>query len=117
MNKRLVFVSALYALVVSGCGTVWVKPGATEQEFYATKGHCTARAQAEFPYIPEQTQIGSGYTTPIVTNCNGFGYSYRCYTTGGNYVPPMVIIIDINASRRNSDIESCFYENGWTPEK
>lgn len=107
----------LSALALASCTTYWVKPGATAQEFEATKSACTARGYSRFPVASQQIQIGGGYTTPVQTNCASTGYGYgvttNCTSTGGQYVPPATIAVDANNNARKADVESCFYENGW----
>jgi hypothetical protein len=115
MQKTLALTLMVIAstLALSACADTWVKPGATEQEFEATKTECMSRAAARFPPINRPVQIGNGYTTPVTTNCNGFGYSGNCISTGGQYVPPSIINIDDNQNGRQEDIRSCFFEKGW----
>lgn len=104
-------------LILSGCAEKWAKPGATSEEFDAMKATCMSRSAGRFPPMMRQVQITNGYTTPITTNCNGFGYSVNCYTTGGQYVPPVAITVDDNQGARNQDTRACFFENGWHPVK
>ena len=108
--------TAAIGLALAGCATKWTKPGATEQEFEVTKASCIGRASSRFPPAMQHIQIGSGYTTPMQTQCFGTGYSVNCTTTGGQYVPPAFMDVDANTGARNSDVRSCFFENGWTPE-
>jgi hypothetical protein len=65
----------------------------------------------------QQVQLTSGYTTPVQTNCSSFGYTVNCFTTGGQYVPPASIPIDMNQSARNSAVRSCLFSAGWQPVK
>lgn len=117
MHKTpLLFVISL-ALMLTGCAEKWEKFGATEQEFEAMKAACISRASARFPPMMRQVQLTNGYTTPVITNCNGFGYSVSCFSSGGQYVPPTYIAIDDNTGARDQDTRSCFYENGWHPVK
>lgn len=118
VKKRSLTILLLTFLVcTSGCATKWVKLGATEHEFNAMKASCEARAQSKFPPLMRQQQISSGYTTPMTTNCYNTGYQVQCYSTGGHYVPPRYMAVDDNYHARQSDIESCYYENGWRPEE
>ena len=103
-------------VIISGC-TVWVKPGATEAEFNGTKAACSSRAYSRFPPRLTEVQIMAGYYAPIQTQCTGNGYSSSCFTTGGQYIQPVTMMVDQNENPRGSDIRSCFYENGWTPKK
>ena len=118
MPKLLVLAVIASALVtLTGCAERWEKPGATEYEFNAMKAACSSRAAARFPPMMRQVQLTNGYTTPITTNCSGYGYSVTCNTTGGQYVPPVIISVDDNNGVRSQDTRSCFFENGWRPEK
>lgn len=104
-------------LSLAGCATKWSKPGATSAEFEATKGSCSARAYSRYQPIMTSIQIGSGYTTPLQTQCFGTGYNVQCTTTGGQYVPPTSMMVDQNNNARDQDIRACFFERGWTPDK
>lgn len=77
------------------------------------KAECLSRAAAKFPPMNRQVQIGNGYTTPVMTNCNGFGYSINCYSTGGQYVPPAFMTVDDNAAGRQQEVRNCFFKHGW----
>ena len=102
-------------MLLTGCAEKWIKPGATQQEFEAMRSACISRAYSFHPPMNRQVQISSGYTTPITTNCNGFGYSINCYQTGGQYIAPAYITIDDNLSARNQETRTCFFSNGWQP--
>ncbi len=121
MNISKITITLVVITFVSGCATRWVKPGGTTDEFEATKASCISRAYARFPPMEHQVQLGNGYTTPSYTNCygNGYGggYNANCTTTGGQYVPPATMTVDSNQQARNQDVRSCFFENGWTPER
>jgi hypothetical protein len=105
------------ALALSGCAQKWEKPGATPEEFDAMKSACQTQSFAQFPPMPRNVQLTAGYVTPVTTTCNGFGYTATCYSTGGQYVAPVVITVDDNQNARNQATRSCFYQNGWSPVK
>ena len=107
----------LLLLAVASCAEKWEKAGATPEEFEAMKSACSAQSAARFPPMLRQVQLTSGYITPVTTNCSGYGYSVNCFTTGGQYVPPVIITVDDNGSARNQDTRSCFFQNGWAPAK
>lgn len=114
MKRLIILALAMFStLTLSGCADTWVKPGATEEEFEATKAECMSGAAARFPPMNRAVQIGNGYTTPVTTNCNGFGYSVNCISTGGQYTPPAIINVDDNQNARREDIRACFFRNGW----
>lgn len=104
-------------MLIGGCATKWVKPGGTEREFEATKAHCQSKSLSQYPPRLREVTIGTGYTTPVTTNCYSIGYSVNCYTTGGDYVPPIKMTVDDNDSSRKEATKGCLYQHGWTPEK
>jgi len=61
--------------------------------------------------------ISPGYTTPIQTTCNGYGYSVSCTQSGGQTYPPSYINVDQNQSTRQSAVRSCLLQAGWQPVK
>jgi hypothetical protein len=116
MNKFFQLAAVFLALgLLTACAEKWEKPGGTQQEFDAMQAACISRASSRFPPLMREVQIRNGYTTPITTNCSALGNSVNCYTTGGQYVPPLVIPVDDNDNARSQDVRSCFFENGWHP--
>jgi hypothetical protein len=116
VTKLAAFASCAVALALSACAEKWVKPGGTPEEFEAIKAACVSTASSQFPPMIRQEQYGAGYTTPVTTNCSGFGYSVQCFSTGGQYVPPITVTVDDNAVARNQAVRSCFYAHGWHPQ-
>ena len=112
-----VFRPVLVAIALAGCTQYWAKPGGTPAEFEATKAACQAQAYSQFPPMPQQVMITTGYTTPLQTSCAGSGYAVNCFTTGGQYVPPAYITVDQNNAARNSGLRSCLFAAGWQPVK
>jgi len=104
-------------LGLTACTQYWAKPGGTSAEFEATKAACTTQAYGQLPPIMQQVQISGGYTTPMQTSCSGFGNSVNCFTTGGQYIPPASVPIDVNQGARNSAVRSCLMMAGWQPVK
>ena len=116
--KRLGSLMAILCLLaLGGCVTKWIKPGGTVAEFEGMKSSCSARAYGRYPPLLVQTEIRPAYTTPVQTQCYGAGYNVQCTTTGGETVAPEFVMVDQNDSIRDEDIQSCFYENGWTPQQ
>lgn len=113
--RRVAVMICLISL--TGCGTKWSKPGASEAEFEGTKASCASRAYSRFQPVMQSVQIGSGYTTPLQTQCFGTGYNVQCTSTGGQYTPPASIMVDQNNNARSQDVRSCLFEQGWTPNK
>ena len=104
-------------LGLAGCATVWVKPGATEQDFQVMQSNCTARAFQRYPASLQQVQTGPPYFVPPMVQCGGWGPYYRCVTVPGQWMPPSYALVDVNQSPRSQDIQSGFYENGWSPQQ
>jgi hypothetical protein len=118
LPPRAAPLSALLAsLVLSGCTQYWAKPGGTPAEFEATKASCEQQSYGQFPPMPMPVMISPGYTTPIQTTCNGFGYSVSCTQTGGQSYPPSCITVDQNQGARQGAVRSCLFEAGWQPVK
>jgi hypothetical protein len=112
-QNRILVISA--SIVLASCAqAVWVKPGATSADFEVTKGHCLAAAYSQVPAAPSVATLGSGYQSPLVTNCSGFGNSASCITTGGQYTPPVSVPYDANAGVRNEVFRGCMYGEGWS---
>lgn len=110
-------VAVFLALVASGCTReVWVKSGATQADFGVAKARCIAAAYSSVPAAPAMATIGGGYTSPLVTNCSGYGMAATCVTTGGQYTPPVSIPYDANSGARNEVFKGCMYSDGWSLE-
>jgi hypothetical protein len=96
---------------------VWVKSGASSADFQIAKGRCLSCAYSRVPAAPTSAVIDGGYTSPIVTNCTGYGYSASCVSSGGNYTPPAFITYDANNGVRNNVFSGCMYAGGWSLQK
>jgi hypothetical protein len=108
----------MIALVTSGCAqSVWVKPGATAADFEVTKGRCMGAAYSQVPTAPAVATFGTGYQSPMVTNCSAFGNSASCITTGGQYTPPVSVPYDANRGARQEVYQGCMYGEGWSLER
>ena len=114
---RLSVAAAALAVAISlvGCAQKWSKTGGTPDEFDAMKASCQAQAYSQFPPQLQQVQASNGYYTPVTTNCYPLGYGESCYQSGGQFIPPVVITVDTNATPRRDAVRSCFYSNGWSP--
>ncbi len=104
-------------MALAACTEYWGKPGGTSAEFEATKAACTSQAYEQFAPNMRQVEISRGYTTPMQTNCTGFGNSVNCSTTGGQYMPSVYVPIDMNEGQRNGASRSCLIIAGWQPVK
>jgi hypothetical protein len=112
-KKLLIFFAVLFSL--PSCAQRWAKPGGTDAEFQVTRSSCEARSFSQFPPFMQSVQVGQGYTTPISTQCTGWGPNVNCYTTGGQYVPPTFVNVDRNSDTRRRAVSACLMQNGWTP--
>lgn len=103
------------ALLVGSCARpVWVKPGATASDFEVAKGRCLASAYSQVPSAPTVATFGGGYQSPMITNCTAYGNSANCFTTGGQYTPPISVPYDANAGVRTEVYQGCMYADGWS---
>ena len=98
-------------LLLCGCAEQWRKPGASALDFEAMKASCGDRAYSRFPPRPRQVLVSHGYTTPRHEACTAGG----CFQIGGDYVPPVVEIVDDNGGAREQAVRACFFEQGWRP--
>lgn len=110
--KARMRVAALGAtmLALAACAG-WEKPGGTEAEKEAALGHCEAAGRQ----IPPEWQSyveQPGYWEPSVTQCSRDGR--RCWTSPGGFRPPQYRTRDAAAPLRNSVIENCMRDQGWT---
>ncbi len=104
-------------LSLTACTQYWAKPGGTTAEFDATKSTCGVQAYSQFPPMMQQVMLTAGYTTPMQTSCSGTGYAVNCFTTGGQYMPPVYMSVDQNEAGRNSAVRACLFAAGWQPVK
>jgi hypothetical protein len=103
------------ALLVGSCAQpVWVKPGATASDFEVAKGRCLASAYSQVPSAPTVATLGGGYQSPMITNCTAYGNSANCFTTGGQYTPPISVPYDANGGVRTQVYQGCMYADGWS---
>jgi hypothetical protein len=105
----------LAGLTVAGCTQYWAKPGGTPSELEATKAVCERQSFAEFPPMPQQVMVGTGYVTPMQTSCTAVGYTTSCVQTGGQFIPPSYALVDQNQGARQSAVRACLYQAGWQP--
>jgi hypothetical protein len=102
-------------VLIQGCANdVWVKPGATQADFQIAKGRCISAAYNAVQPAMSSMPIGGGYTTPTYTTCSGNGYLANCTTSGGTYIPPVNVPVDLNQNARNEVFKGCMYSGGWT---
>jgi hypothetical protein len=114
MGRPVRAISILIVLALAGCTTTWSKPGATQRDFDVDKTACVSQAYQIAPVSAVPMTFGTGYTQPTYTSCTGSYGMANCVTTGGNYVPPTVVPVDVNRGARNAAFESCMYTRGWS---
>lgn len=96
------------ALLLSGCAnTVWVGQN-PERDMY----ECKLEAARQYPPALYSQQVGTGYTSPVFTSCNGVGGFATCTSTGGQYTPPPTITSDANSDQRDNFIKYCMIQRG-----
>jgi hypothetical protein len=105
----------LLCLPIAGCAPqLWAKPGGTAAEFEGAKAGCNTQSYGMFPPIYQQVMVTPGYFMPLQTNCTPYG---ECFTSGGYYVQPTYVPVDMNDRARSSAFRSCLMTAGWTPVK
>jgi hypothetical protein len=105
----------LLCLPIAGCAPqLWAKPGGTANEFEGAKAGCNAQSYAMFPPAYQQVMVSPGYFMPLQTNCTPYG---ECFTSGGYYVQPTYVPVDMNDRGRSSAFRSCLMTAGWVPVK
>jgi hypothetical protein len=102
-------------VLIQGCANdVWVKPGATPADLQIARGRCIGAAYNAVQPAMSSMPIGGGYTTPTYTTCSGNGYLANCTTSGGAYIPPVNVPVDLNQNARNEVFKGCMYAGGWS---
>ena len=101
-------------LMIAGCSTTYVHPTKTESQFYADQNRCINQGYASLP-VKESYYMTSGRTSSVSTNCNLYGSTANCSSSGGNYTPPQKIVTnnDINAISRSYFVHNCLQGLGW----
>jgi hypothetical protein len=105
-------------LMIAGCSTTYVHPTKTESQFYADQNRCINQGYAALP-VQEAFYMTSGRTSSVSTNCNLYGSTANCSSSGGNYTPPqkMVTNADVNSFRRSSFVHNCLQGLGYREAK
>lgn len=80
-----------------------------QQDIYA----CQQEATQMFPVNMVQQSYGSGYNTPVTTNCTGYGNQLNCTSTGGQHVAAPTAMVDVNANNRLQAQSSCMKARGY----
>ncbi|HWL83138.1 MAG TPA: hypothetical protein VNR89_19485 [Roseomonas sp.] len=101
------------ALLLAGCAT-WVKPGATEADGKAVLAQCRARAEAELPALRRTEIQRPGYWVPSRTECGP--RQTGCSTSSSYFQPPVYRDYDPNGALRETVIETCMQDQGWSLE-
>lgn len=106
----------LIVVSVSACETppsVYIyKPNTTVAQKDQDEFECELKASQA---VPTDTQFGTTptYTTPIQTNCYGYGYSASCTTTGGHVYGGQSYSYDANSDLRAEYWARCMVSKGY----
>lgn len=125
MTHRAIQFLAL-SFLLAGCATYqWNKEGATAEDFNQDRYQCLTEAARTYPTAFVAQQVTQGYNTPAQTYCNTNGsanvagsYVYgssdtNCTTTGGQYVPPAYVNVDVNTNNRAQAAQQCMFARGY----
>lgn len=102
---------------LSGCGTNWYKPGATNNEFNLDKDACNAFAYSQAPINNVKIPIGQSYTTQSTTNCSQYYNQINCTTNPGQYVAAPTFTLDQNEGARTTAFKRCMHYRGWSEQQ
>ncbi len=103
--------------VVVGCanlGNAWYRSNTSEAEFNQDRYQCTVEASRASPPQNFQMVTGSGYQTPVQTNCISNGNNVNCTSYGGERVAPTTTWIDANAVNQSAMVELCLKAKGYS---
>ena len=101
-------------LMIAGCSKTYMHPSKTESQFYAEQNMCVNKGYAALP-VKESYYMTSGSTSDVSTNCNRYGNTVNCSSSGGDYTPPqkMVSNADVNAWARETYVHNCLQGLGY----
>jgi hypothetical protein len=115
MHGRIV--AAIFTFLCAGCAQmVWVKPGATQDDFNRENAACEAEAYRQAPVsmysAPQQNIYVPGNSQ---THCDVNGNSADCTSQGPLVLPisPIQQPQDVNANARVAAFRSCMFSKGW----
>jgi hypothetical protein len=110
---RVTFVSVALVLV-SGCASYWLKPGATRQSFNDDKAHCMAQGYLVAPITNTPVPMGGGYAAPGSATCVEHGNTADCAGYPGTHLPPTAVPVDMNTHARSAVVDACMRGLGYT---
>jgi hypothetical protein len=97
----------LAVLILAGCAhQVWMKPGATQQDFGTDNYNCLGSSQSVAPPVVASSagwSNGGG-----LAHADNKGYTKRWSNGGGSVAP-----VDMNQGMRNELYSSCLQSKGW----
>jgi len=108
-------VLCLGGLLISGCADKWTKPGATNDEFEATKTACTNDATTRIPPRLRMVEVTAGSSPQTTVACSGVGPSLACRPQTVPAMPPSTRMVDDNEEARDREVRACLIQKGWAP--
>ena len=101
-------------LLVSGCASYWLKPGATKQSFDNDKAQCIAQAYLAAPNTNTPVPLGGGYAMPSSETCIEYRNIGNCTGYPGAYVTSTVVPVDTSTHVRTAMVDACMRGLGYT---
>jgi hypothetical protein len=115
MCWRLLLV--LFAGVVLGGCTTWVKPGATDYDRERDSNACEVESYNHYPPRLRQVLVEPAHWEPFTEDCYTDKKGRRhCTRSGGYFVPNRYGTADENDGPRRAVYEACMYKYGWQKE-
>ncbi|GAA0746747.1 hypothetical protein GCM10009107_14620 [Ideonella azotifigens] len=105
--RKLVFAGLI---LLTGCATQWVKPGASPETLAVDTGTCKAQAENTLP--PKLVTVNGGWATPPRRECTGGAEKVSCTSIPG--VPAAPRLVDENEQARQKATDVCLRNMGWT---
>jgi len=114
--KKFAYILSILAL--SGCTTYYEHPTKGESAFNRDQNSCVSQGYASLP-VYETSYMTAGSTSSTQTNCQLYGNTANCTSTGGNYSPPTKVVTnnDANGIRRAFFVHRCLLGKGWSETK
>ncbi len=115
--KRVIclMLTAIPVFLLSGCaGVGWHNPTKPNADYYRDKAQCELWAVRAYPIRMFTETTGTGYRTPVQTDCHEYGKgNTSCTTKGGDYIPPSTSSQDVNARYRALAQRNCVRSLGY----
>ena len=119
MPKPILVVLPFIALLLSGCATIWHRPGTPKTVMEQNLGHCQMQAAKDYPPKIVVVRTAAGYWNPATRQCWRSRHSIYCQQYPANWSPATYGNQDLNAPARHAWVRACMrglgYHGSTTP--